>query len=315
MSCAILLNPPGCTKRIYSESPLLKHNLQSNFRSLVPRSGFFLHFSIQHSLFSSETNSFGEGCSDIGWKDLGIHYTKRKNINKSIQKININCSCVRGRFSSPGLFPVQLVKPGYIWNEPAAKNVRAQCDDVQRLVWFGMIFTFHQRNYLILFHAEYFQGSLLFFCLLWLLGLIGGNISFNSEFLHYETCLVKMRCSALFFWFLIQKTLLAFAMFIDTQGSLYCITCQTWFVCFPFPIVCVFLGENAPKFIFFRHKWQKLMFQTLLISQYEEINLIWQHRCRRWRIVLWLSLEVATPRRTLRCWSMFGEEQWSWWKL
>lgn len=114
-----------------------------------------------------------------GWNDLNIHYTERKNINKLIKK-NINCSCVRGRFSSPGIFPVRLVKPGYIWKETAAKNVRAQCDDVQRLVWFGMIFTFHQRNYLILFHGKYFQGSLLFFCLLWLLGLVGGNISFNS---------------------------------------------------------------------------------------------------------------------------------------
>lgn len=162
-SCAILLNSADCTKygrgRIHPDRPQLKLSLQSKFWSLMSRSNFLMY-----------ALAFIILCSPLGQRILkkSIQTWSRKGRTSTVsiskeRKIWINqCKKLvfisviqfdRGRFSSPGILPVQLVKPGYIWNVPAAKNVRTQCDDVQRLVWFGVIFTFHQRNYMILFHG------------------------------------------------------------------------------------------------------------------------------------------------------------------
>lgn len=106
-----------------------------------------------------------------------------------------------------------------------------------------------------------------------------------------------MQCRALFFRLLIRKTLPSFAMFFDTQGNLHCITCQTWFVCFSFSIVSVFLGKYSPKLFFFQTQWQNLMFETLLISQYEEMYFIWQHQNKRQIInLLCFCSEVVAHR-------------------
>jgi len=82
MLCAILWNSPGCTNhnkgRIYSDSPPLKHSLQSKFQSLTPSSRFFLHFNIHRSLFTSGTNSFGAGCSDMVERTSTFSIPKKK---------------------------------------------------------------------------------------------------------------------------------------------------------------------------------------------------------------------------------------------
>lgn len=61
--------------------------------------------------------------------------------------------------------------------------------------------------------------------------------------------------------------------------------CQSWFVSFPLPIVSIFLGKYSLK-LFFQTQQQKLMFEMLLISQYEEIYFVWQHQHKREIIIL-----------------------------
>lgn len=102
-SFAILLNLPDCTKygrdRIYTDSPQFKHSLQSKFWSLMPRSSFLM-YALAFIILSSP---LGQRVLEKGvqtWSRKGrtstfsISKEKKNQTNKSVQKVNINCSCI-----------------------------------------------------------------------------------------------------------------------------------------------------------------------------------------------------------------------------